>query len=379
MKASTNIAIQITIVVILLASIFLLTPSEVVSPTIPENGVATSSQVSAAAATTESEPDITAPAIATTSVEIAPQVMPAVAPENPAGPHQVRRIDNPYPTAALTFETVNTMARSALVNIFCSSSRGTIRPISGSGVIIDPRGIILTNAHVAQYVLLAESGRVTLDCQIRAGAPAATKWSAHVLYLPPVWIQEHASDFRKDRPLGTGEHDYALIYAGTSLDGAARPAALPYLAPDTREAVGFTNDPVLAASYPAEFLGSITNNSNLYPVTSITKIERLYTLDTRSIDVISIGSVIGAQSGSSGGAIANAWGRLIGIITTTSDGETTGERTLRGVTLSYIDRDIAAQTGSSLLTFISRDPIDISRSFWSQHGHTLVDTLFEQL
>lgn len=376
MDTSRSLILQIVFVGLVLAAIFFLTPGTATSPVIQD--VATSTQVSAAVSASEPESVPVAQPATTTETISAPQETEE--PTNPVtNPNQVRRIENPYSSPALTFETVNVMSRSALVNIFCSSPRGTIRPISGSGIIIDPRGIILTNAHVAQYVLLAESGEVTLECQIRSGAPAASKWSAHVLYVPPAWVEEHAADFRKEKPLGTGEHDYALLYAGVSLDGATRPATLPYLQPDTREAIGFTNDPVLAASYPAEFLGSITSNSNLYPVTSITKIDRLYTLDVSSIDVISIGSVIGAQSGSSGGSIANAWGRLIGVITTTSDGVTTGERTLRGVTLSYIDRDIATQTGSSLSDFIARDPIDISKTFWSQHGHRLVDRLLEHI
>src|SRR3989344_252919 len=50
---------------------------------------------------------------------------------------------------------LNEQVRAAVVNILCiTGSGGPLNSISGSGVIIDPRGIILTNAHVAQYFLL---------------------------------------------------------------------------------------------------------------------------------------------------------------------------------------------------------------------------------
>lgn len=380
-----SLPVQLAAVIALLLAVYFLTPGEASSPTAGENPVATSSQVSAVA-NVLSPATSTASTTATTSTEapVAATTSPVQTVTSPTeatseNPNQVKRIENPYSTQPLSFETVNTMARGALVNIFCSSSRGNIRPISGSGVIIDSRGIILTNAHVAQYVLLAESGKTTLQCDIRTGSPAAARWVARVLYLPPAWIEKHAGDIRQDRPLGTGEHDYALLYAGASVTSNARPSSFPALSPDTREAIGFTGDSVLAASYPAEFLGSITSASNLYPVTSITTIDDLYTLAVNTIDVISVGSVIGAQSGSSGGPIVNAWGRLIGLITTTSEGATTGERTLRAVALSYIDRDIAAQTGSSLSAYVSGDIGATSRNFWLNHGQSLVDKLMTYL
>ena len=82
------------------------------------------------------------------------------------------RIEHPYPTPSESSDAVNSAARAALVNILCTS-RGSVRPISGSGVIIDSRGVILTNAHVAQYVLLAENPAINLSCVIRTGSPAA--------------------------------------------------------------------------------------------------------------------------------------------------------------------------------------------------------------
>lgn len=310
---------------------------------------------------------------------------PSTAPVTPAAPavqnnpNEIHRIENPYPTPPLSFEGVNTLARPALINIFCASTNGSVRPISGSGVIIDARGVVLTNAHVAQYVLLAESGQVNIYCQARTGSPATPAWGLHVLYLPPAWIDAHAKDIRSEKPLGTGKHDYALLYIGAPLSGSPRPASFPALSVDVRNAVGFIEDPILTVSYPAEFLGNIASTQNLYPVTSTTRIKDLYTLGTGTVDVLSIGGIISAQSGSSGGGIVNAWGRLIGVITTTSEGQTTDERDLRGITLAYVERDMAAQSGTSLTRVLSGNPAQTMLDFSLTTAPRLVEKLLEQL
>jgi hypothetical protein len=269
---------------------------------------------------------------------------------------QVARIQNPYSTAAKSFTTINTDTRAALVNILCMPrGGGSLAPISGSGVIIDPRGVILTNAHVAQYVLLSEDSQVNLSCQIRIGAPATAAYTAEILYIPPVWVNTHVSEINTAHPMGTGEHDYALLRIVGATNGAALPSTFPYLPFDTREAIGFTGDQVLGASYPAEFLGGMAAENSLYAVSSISPISQLLTFVSNTVDVISIGGVVEAQSGSSGGPVVNQWGYLLGIIATTSDAPTTAARDLRAITLSYINRDITALTGYNLATFLNGD------------------------
>ena len=277
---------------------------------------------------------------------------------------QAARIQNPYTFAPQSFTTINTNARAALVNILCMPrGGGSLAPISGSGVMIDPHGVILTNAHVAQYVLLSEDSVVNLTCQIRIGAPAGAAYTAEVLYMPPVWVNTHATEINTTHPMGTGEHDYALLRITGTTNGTALPASLPYLPFDTREAIGFVGDQVLGASYPAEFLGGMAAENALYSVSSVSPISQLLTFVSNTVDVISIGGVVEAQSGSSGGSVTNQWGYLIGLIATTSDAPTTAARDLRAITLSYINRDIKIQTGSDLNTFLSGDLVTKEDSF----------------
>jgi len=296
-------------------------------------------------------------------------------------PASARRVENPYPFPPQSFSLVHEKTRAALVNIFCTTnSGGVFQSISGSGVIIDPRGVILTNAHVAQYVLLAQSGRTSLSCQVRYGAPAWPLWETEVLYMPPIWVKEHATDITEADPTGTGEHDYALLHITRSIgDPSGRITDVPFIPLDSREAIAFPSDLVLAASYPSEFIGSTATESRLYPISSTAPVEELLTFGTDFADLISVGGILGAQSGSSGGPVVNSWGYLVGIITTTSEGATTAERELRALTLSYINRDLFAQTGSGLAEILNGNIAAKAREFRTKQAPTLVEALISAI
>ncbi|QQG38084.1 MAG: trypsin-like peptidase domain-containing protein [Candidatus Kaiserbacteria bacterium] len=345
-----------------------------------DSAATSSSQVASAvaadvASTSPVAPD--SPAVASPAPTAVVSSAPATEHEPATG--EVRRIENPYSTPPQSFDLTNQQARDALVNILCTSGADSLRPISGSGVIIDPRGIILTNAHVAQYVLLSQSSAVRLTCDIRYGSPARALWSAEMLFMPTAWLEEHAKDITLERPTGTGEHDYALLRITGARNGALLPASFPFVPYDTREGITFEDDSVLAASYPAEFVGGITSRFDLYAVSSVTEIKNLLTFAENTIDLVSLGGIIGAQSGSSGGAVVNEWGRLVGIITTTSDGKTTQERDLRAVTLSYIDRDIKTQTGSDLASLFAGDVAAKAAEFRSNTAPHLMRLLIDEL
>jgi hypothetical protein len=148
---------------------------------------------------------------------------------------------------------------------------------------------------------------------------------------------------------------------------------------DTREAIGFQGDEVLVASYPAEFIGGYATQFNLYPVTSITTIGRLLTFVASTIDLISLGGIVEAQSGSSGGAVVNAWGRLVGLISTTSEGPTTATRDLRALALSYINRDLAIQNQFDLPTVLGGDVAAQAQDFNTRIAPRLIDLYIGEL
>lgn len=302
----------------------------------------------------------------------------ANAPEEKESGKEIPRIQNPYPFLPLSGDALNTTARASLVNIICTITSDTIHSVTGSGVVIDPRGIILTNAHVGQYVLLSEVAK-HISCVGRTGAPARPTWKLRVMYMPSTWINEHAADLRRERPTGTGEHDYALLLAEPLTTDSPPVVGLPSVAIDTREGIAYEGDEVLLAGYPAGFLGTFTAEHNLHPATTITQIGVFYTFTEKLVDLLSLGGVIVAQGGSSGGAVVNRWGRLVGLIATTSDGATTAERDLRAITLAHIDRSVREHTKRGLSDIIGPEAQEFANQFRTEALPALAQKLVDQI
>ena len=247
------------------------------------------------------------------------------------------------PTAADPIESI--------VNIFCTfRTTDYIRTTTGTGFFIDPDGVIMTNAHVAQFLLLASAADAgEAECIVRTGDPAAPRYVADLLYIPPAWVQENASILNDEVPMGTGERDYALLYVVDAIGSEPLPAVFPALAYSTRLlSTGMRNDPVVAAGYPAGNLFREGVDSELTPQQAATSISELYTFGSNRADVFSIrGTVVGAE-GASGGPVVNATDEVIGMIVTRGDDSVDGPGSLRAITLSHIERTIVEETGFSL-------------------------------
>lgn len=285
---------------------------------------------------------------------------------------EVVRITHPYETPPQNSEIVNAATRSALVNIVCIQQNNDLSSISGSGIIIDSQGIILTNAHIAQYVLLSEDPRLKITCRIRTGSPARTAWHAQVMYMPSLWVTAHAHEIRSPEPASTGENDYALLFIDRPLSDMKLPDTFPAITPDVREGIGFVGDEVLVASYPAGFLGPLEAQHDLGAVSTITTIKQLYTFNTNMYaDALSLGGVIVAQHGSSGGAVVNVWGKLVGLIVTSSQGITTAERDLRALSMAHIDRSIRGETNGGLTDMLSGNAEAKTKEFSSAQAPLL--------
>jgi S1-C subfamily serine protease len=277
-------------------------------------------------------------------------------------------------------EALNALVRSATINIICTTmGAGPLNPISASGVVIDPRGIILTNAHVGQYFLLKDYGSKNfISCIIRTGSPANPKYTAELMFLPPSWIEKNANKITESKPLGNGEYDYAFIrVTGVVGPSITIPSAFPFL-PISPEPPN-QGEEVLIAGYPAGFLGGITILKELYAASSIAKVGDVFTFRTNTLDLFSIGGSVVAQQGSSGGAVADGRGILVGLISTTSEGDSTGSRDLRAITTSYIARDFALEHGESLAEYFAKDPAEEAQKFLLGTAPTLTQQLVNAL
>lgn len=243
--------------------------------------------------------------------------------------------------------------KGALVNVYCQYKTDKyIRTTTGTGVFINQKGVVLTNAHVAQFLLLRDTEQHVVDanCIIRAGDPAEARYTAELLYISPIWIFENADLIDEESPRGTGERDYALLYVSGTLDKTPLPTRFPAIATDTELlSRGVMGSTVVTAGYPAEALFRGGADAKLFPVLATTTITTLYTFGSMYADIFSISESPVGEQGASGGPIVTTNDKdMIGLIVTKGDEQTEGPHSLRAITLSYINRTIIEETGFSL-------------------------------
>jgi S1-C subfamily serine protease len=280
-------------------------------------------------------------------------------------------------TPQISFSTINEVTREALVNIFCTTqSGGSFAPASGSGIIIDERGIILTNAHVSQYFLLEDF----ISCVIRTGSPATPLYTAELIFISPSWVSANANGITQESPKGTGEDDYALLLiTGRTNPNKTIPETFSFVPLFYDSGSITTGDDVLLAAYPAGFLSGIAISKNLYISSAVTNVMELFTFKDGTLDLFSIGGSVVAQQGSSGGAVVNDKNELLGIIVTSTVADTTEERDLRAITIAHINRSFEKDAGFNLQTLLAGDIEAEVSSFNENTAPTLTQLLIDEL
>ncbi len=248
---------------------------------------------------------------------------------------------------------VQQLIKDALVNIYCQYKTDKyIRTTTGTGFFINSKGVILTNAHVAQFLLLEDTEDVVndVDCVIRSGDPAIPQYKAELLYISPTWIFQNAQVIAEEMPRGTGERDYALLYISKSLNNEPLPTDFRIIPTDTNLlSRGTEGSSVVTAGYPAGALMRNGADAKLFPIVASSTVSMLYTFGSNYADIFSITETPVGEQGASGGPIVTADAHTaIGLIVTKGDEQTEGAHSLRALTLSYVDRTIIEETGFSL-------------------------------
>ena len=244
------------------------------------------------------------------------------------------------------FSSAYSTARESVVNILCLSTKGNLVSITtGSGVVIDPQGIVLTNAHVAETMLTPNQ-----DCTLRQGDIATDKYKTSLVYVNEAWLSKNAGEIFSGAARGTGENDFALL-AITSKINSSNADSVAYSVPMTREFSSHDKGTsLLATGYPGGTLGALSLKKFLMYVADVTKIEDVFTFHNNAVDVIETGVTKVGQRGSSGGGMFNNTGELVALIVST-DG-TADENKINAITLPYISRAFREDTGMSLQDFM---------------------------
>ncbi len=240
--------------------------------------------------------------------------------------------------------------RQSTVNILCSRIFGnTIQKTTGSGVVIDSSGIILTNAHVAEYFLLAQNGNNT-NCFIRTGSPATSSYKAKLIYLPEIWIENNKNNLSLQTLTGTGENDYALLLITERVSNSAPDAPLVSLDISSDNVV--KNQKIFLAGYPAGFSDVRILDSALYSLVKPSEVTNIAGFDGRSTDVINSSPTSIAEHGSSGGAVTTNDGDLTALIVATTVDNYSGKKNIQAITLPYIKKSIKNNSGKSFDYFL---------------------------
>lgn len=254
--------------------------------------------------------------------------------------------------------------RDAVVNLYCYNRYagvGSDNFSSGSGVIIDPRGIILTNAHVATEFLFANWPTPSLfDCSVRIGSPAISRYRASILYMPEGWINDEKVRLKRYLSYEEetfGRDDYALLYITGIIDPRdSLPAVFPYLNIDTQP-LPLPGSPTYMVAYAASFLNALTVANGMSLTSSPTVVDSVRSIKGSSAsDVLVFKGVTSGQYGSSGGAVIRTGGTLTAIPTffdENGQGQSTAEGVINAITIDYINRDLKADVGFMLAEFIN--------------------------
>lgn len=251
----------------------------------------------------------------------------------------------------------------ATVNILCTTKSGnTTRGTSATGVIIDPRGLILTVAHVGQYYLLMDEKSNTTKCVIRTGGPATDAYTAELAYLSPSWLWANPETLIEKSPKGTGEHDFAVLVITESATKDNLPPSFPFVPFGTH--VPSVGEKVAVSGYAAQYLDGADITSELYPTIVFDYITNRYTLGENTVDVLSIQGTAAAQEGSSGGGLVDEHNQLVGLITTSSIKGELVNHTLNAIVPRHIRESFEQDTGQTFDTyFASHDVSTLADAF----------------
>jgi hypothetical protein len=284
-------------------------------------------------------------------------------------------VDSPKPvlpeitqplTELILPEKENKGLENSLVHIICSTQDGLqTKVVTGSGVIVDKQGVILTNAHVALNVLLEDHIKDS-KCEAYQKNIPTYGYKLDVLYFPSKWADENKNILKSSSPKGTGEYDFAfLVITDTTSPGHKKPSSFSSADLNLNSSTLKEKNKIFVAGYPGLPPTIFDINKAGRLKTDSTEITKVYSLSKNTIDILSSGVTSVAERGSSGGGVF-AQGKLVGIIF--SINEKSLGFILNSITLDYINRALIKDTNKSILELIQSSSLEDAKNFEKNQG-----------
>lgn len=235
---------------------------------------------------------------------------------------------------------------SAVVRISCTKEFGqSTELLSGSGVLISPKGYLITNAHVGYFFTNND-----YDCIITESENAAVGYKGEVQFISDSWLSNFEDDIENGHlPPSTGEHDLAIIKISESINPAILlPDMFPYI--EVSSCAAEEGDRISTWGYPGTHTGNILDDIRNELVTDTTTVAATYSFDGGDVDVIETKETDSARQGSSGGGILFRDGTLAGVIVTTLVRD--GDDVLTGLSVQYARR-LLQDEGANITRYAS--------------------------
>lgn len=229
--------------------------------------------------------------------------------------------------------------QGAVFNIWCIEGN---HATSGTATIIDPSGILITNAHVVRDIKDAK------NCVLRKANPFENVAEFQILFIADQTALIEGTDLP--------QNDFAFIKITRAFD-ASRGAPWPFVPLSVN--IPNPGDVLFIFGYATEFVGFEISVKGIPLTFSTLTVTAQATVDDdlTTAEAILLGGGLSAQSGSSGGPLIDFNKKIVALMSFVTKGRTTADRKGAAILISYVDRELKKTTGLTLKEFLEKNSV----------------------